>query len=50
MGPPAGNGAELQFAFTPFLAPELAGLELMFQILGGLKQRGFERVVSGRGV
>ena len=50
MGPPAGNGAELQFAFAPFHAPELAGLELVFQILCGLKQRGFERVVSGLGV
>ena len=50
MGPPAGNGAELQFAFAPFLAPELAGLELVFQILCGLQQRGFERVVSGLGV
>ena len=50
MGPPAGNGAELQFAFAPFHAPELAGLELVFQILCGLEQRGFERVVSGLGV
>ena len=50
MGPPAGNGAELQFTFAPFLAPELAGVNLVFQILCGLEQRGFERVVSGRGV
>src|SRR2546425_8315403 len=50
MGPPAGNGAELQFAFAPFHAPDLAGLELVFQILCGLEQRGFERVVSGLGV
>ena len=50
MGPLAGNGAELQFAFAPFLASELAGVELVFQILCGLKQRGFERVVSGLGV
>ena len=50
MGPPAGNGAELQFAFAPFHAPELAGLELVFQVLCGLKQRGFERVVSRLGV
>ena len=50
MGPPAGNGAELQFAFAPFHAPELAGLELVFQLLCGLEQRGFERVVSGLGV
>jgi len=50
MGPPAGNGAELQFAFAPFLAPELAGVNLVFQILCGLKQRGFERVVSGLGM
>jgi hypothetical protein len=50
MGPPAGNGAELQLAFAPFPAPELAGLNLPFQILGDLEQRGFERVVSGLGV
>ena len=50
MVPPTGDGAELQFAFPPFHAPELAGLNLMFQILCGLEQRGFERVVSGLGV
>jgi hypothetical protein len=50
MRPPTGDGAELQFAFAPFHAPELAGLNLVFQILCGLEQRGFERVVSGRGV
>ena len=50
MGPAAGNGAELQLAFAPFQAPELAGLNLVLQILGGLEQRGFERVVSGLGV
>ena len=50
MGPPAGNGAELQFALAPFHAPELADLELVFQILCGLEQRGFERVVSSLGV
>ena len=50
MGPPAGDGTELQFAFAPFHAPELAGLNLVFQILCGLEQRGFERVVSGLGV
>jgi len=50
MGPPAGDGTELQFAFAPFHAPELAGLNLVFQILRGLAQRGFERVVSGLGV
>ena len=50
MGPPAGDGAELQFAFAPFHTPELAGLNLVFQILCGLEQRGFERVVSGFGV
>src|SRR4029450_9868955 len=50
MGPPAGDGAELQFAFAPFHAPELAGLNLVLQILCGLEQRGFERVVSGLGV
>ena len=50
MGPPAGNGAELEFAFAPFQSPELAGLNLVFQILGGLEQRGFERVVSSFGV
>jgi hypothetical protein len=43
MGPPAGDGTELQFAFAPFHAPELAGLKLVFQILCGLEQRGFER-------
>jgi hypothetical protein len=26
IGPPAGNGAEMQFAFAPFQAPELADL------------------------
>src|SRR6476646_10379765 len=50
MGPPAGHGAELQFAFAPFHAPELAGLNLVFQILCGLEQRAFEGVVSGLGV
>lgn len=50
MGPPAGGGAELQFASAPFHAPELAGLNLVFQILCGLEQRGFERVVKGLGV
>src|SRR6266516_4767478 len=30
MGPPAGDGAELQFASAPFHAPELAGLNLVF--------------------
>ncbi len=50
MGPPAGNGAELQFAFAPSQSPELAGLNLVFQILCGLEQRGFERVVPGFGV
>ena len=50
MGPPAGNGAELQFAFAPFQSPELARLNLVFQILHGLEQRGFERVVPGLGV
>jgi len=32
MVPPTGDGAELQFAFPPFHAPELAGLNLVFQI------------------
>ena len=50
MVPPAGDGAELQFAFAPFHAPELAGLNLVFQVLCGLEQRGFECVVSGFGV
>ena len=49
VGPPAGNGAELQFAFTPFQVPELTGLNLVLQVLGGLEQRGFERIVSGLG-
>ena len=50
MGPPAGDGTELQFTFAPFHAPELAGLNLVFQILCGLEQRGFQRVVFGLGV
>jgi len=50
VGPPTGNGAELQFAFAPFQSPELAGLNLVFQILCGLEQRGFECVVPGLGV
>jgi len=50
VAPPAGNGAELQFALAPFQSPELAGLKLMLQIAGCLKQRGFERVVSGFGM
>ena len=36
MAPPAGNGAELQFALAPFQAPEFAGLKLMLQVLAGL--------------
>ena len=50
MGPPAGNGAELESAFAPFLAAELAGLDLTFQVLGCLEQGGLDRVVSGLGV
>jgi len=50
MGPPAGNGAELQFAFALCQAPDLAGLNLVLQVPGCLEQRGFERVVSGLGV
>ena len=50
MAPPAGDGTELQLAFAPFQAPELAGLNLVLQIFGGLEQRGFERGVSGLGV
>ena len=50
VSPPSGNGAELQLAFAPFQAPELAGLNLVLQIAGRLEQRGFERVVSGLGV
>src|SRR5881397_933687 len=50
MGPTAGNGAELQFAFAPFHAPESPRLNLAFQILCGFEQRSFERVVSGLGV
>jgi hypothetical protein len=49
-GPPAGNGAELQLASTPFLAPERAGLKLVLQILRGLEQCGFEGIVLGFGV
>jgi hypothetical protein len=48
--PPAGNGAELPFAPAPFQPPEFSGLNLMLQVLGGLEQRRFERVVSGIGV
>ncbi len=50
MGPPAGYGAELQLAFALFPAAESAGLNLTFQIPGGLEQRGFERVVPGLGM
>jgi hypothetical protein len=50
MGLPAGDGTELQLAFAPFQAPELAGLNLVLQVLGGLEQRGFERVVPSLGV
>jgi hypothetical protein len=50
MSPPAGDGAELQLAFAPFQAPELAGLNLVLQVLGSLEQRGFEGVVPGLGV
>ncbi len=50
MDPPAGDNAELPFVLTPFQAPELAGQNLVIQILGGLEQGGFERVVSGFGV
>lgn len=50
MGPPAGESTELQLAFAPFQAPEFASLNLVLQILGGLEQRGFERVVFGLGV
>ena len=50
VGPPAGNGAELQLAFAPFQTPEFMGFNLVLQILGGLEKRGFERVVSGLGV
>jgi len=50
VGPPAGNGAELQLAFAPFQSPEFVGLNLALQIAGRLEQRGCERVVSGFGV
>ena len=50
MAPPAGNGAELQLTFVPAETPEFAGLYLVFQILDGLEQGSFERVVSGIGV
>jgi hypothetical protein len=50
MGPTAGHGAELQLALSPFQASQFVGLNLMLQILGGLEQRGFERMVSGLGV
>jgi len=41
MGLPAGKGAELQFALVPFMAPELPGLNLVFQILCGFAHRMF---------
>ena len=47
MGPPSGNGTELQLAFAPFQTFEFAGLNLVLQIPGGLEQRRFERVVPG---
>jgi hypothetical protein len=50
VAPSAGNGAELQPAFAPFQVSELAGFNLVLQILGGLEERGFEGVVSGLGV
>src|SRR4030095_14590387 len=50
MVPPTGNGAELQFASPAFHTPELAGLNLVLQILCGLEQRAFEGVVFRLGV
>ena len=50
MGPPTGDGAELELALAPFEAAELAGLNLALQIPGRLEQRGFERGASGLGV
>ena len=50
MVPPTGDGAELQFAFASLNASELAGLNLVLQILCGLEQRGFEGVVLRLGV
>ncbi len=40
----------MQLAFAPAQAPEFVGLDLVLQILSGLEQGGFERVVSGLGV
>ena len=50
VGPPSGNGAELQFALAPFQASELAGVNLLLQVPGCLERRSFERVISGLGV
>ena len=50
MGPAAGNGAELQFAFTPFQASELLRHNLLLQILGGLQERGGQGIVPGLSV
>lgn len=49
VGPSAVKGAELQFAFAPCRPPQLARLNLVFQIFGGLEQCCCERVVSGFG-
>ena len=50
IGPPAGNGDELQFALASFEVPELAGSNLVFEVLGGFEQCGFECVISGLSV
>jgi hypothetical protein len=46
IGPSAGKGAELQLTFPSLKAPELAGLNLVFQILSGLEQCSFKGAVS----
>jgi hypothetical protein len=46
IGPSAGKGAELQLTFPSLKAPELVGLNLVFQILGSLEQCSFKGAVS----
>jgi hypothetical protein len=46
IGPSAGKGAELQLTFPSLNAPELVGLNLVFEILGSLEQCSLEGAVS----
>jgi len=46
IGPSAGKRAELQLTFPSLKAPELVGLNLVFQILGSLEQCSFKGAVS----